>query len=331
MTGRIRRLRVRLRLEPEMFGRLSGEVGPLAKTVSTRVQRPKTRRGCESLKCQRTTTPVLRSSRLLPLIAAIIVLAVFFVHDSRPAEAQQTTTVWSATLRAGTIMTNVFGCWNGSSFIHWRCARTASLTDDDFSRGGTSHSITRITLDEPADTLEVTLDKAFPQDVRTSGALHVDSSQFSLSSAAFSNGNRTAKWSNTGLDWSNGDRVQLSLTVPVGDDDLILLSASPTILPRGGEREVTVSLRSPAPRDLQVVITPSGTAGYELSAPHGETARFSFPEGATNPGNASEPGTFSISASDSAAVGETIVLTPASLTPGITGPPLTLTIEAGGL
>ena len=102
-------------------------------------------------------------------------------------------------------------------------------------------------------------------------------------------------------------------------------------MPRGGEREVTVSLRAPAPRDLMVVITPSGTADYDLSAPHGETASFSFPEGATNPGNSGEPGTFSISASDSAAVGATIVLTPASLTPGITGPPLTLTIEAGGL
>ena len=273
----------------------------------------------------------LRFSPLLTLTAGLIALAVFFVHDSRPAEAQQTTTAWSATLRAGTIMTNVYGCWNGSSFIHWRCSRTASLTDDDFSHNGTSYSITRTTLDVTSDALEVTLDKAFPQDIRTSGTLHVDSSRLSLSDAAFSNNNRTAKWSNTGLDWSNGDRVQLSLTMPVGDDDSILLSASPATLPRGGEREVTVSLRSPAPRDLQVVITPSGTVDYELSAPHGKTAQFSFTKGATNPGNASEPGTFSISASDSAAVGETIVLTPASVTPGITGPPLTLTIEAGGL
>ena len=161
----------------------------------------------------------------------------FFVHDSRPAEAQQTTTAWSATLRAGTISTNVFGCWNGSSFIHWRCSRTASLTDDDFSHKGTSNSITRITLDETADTLEVTLDKAFPQDIRTSGTLHVDSSQFSLSDAAFSNGNKTAKWSRTGLAWSNGDRVRLSLTAPVTDNNSILLSASPATLPRGGERE----------------------------------------------------------------------------------------------
>ena len=273
----------------------------------------------------------IRLSPLLTLTAGLIVLVAFFVHDSRPVEAQQTTTSWSATLRAGTISTNVFGCWNGSSFIHWRCSRTVSLTDDDFSRGGTSHSITRITLDETADTLEVTLDKAFPQDIRTSGTLNVDSSQFSLSGATFSNGDRTAKWSNTGLDWSNGDRVQLSLKMPLDDSNSILLRASPATLPRGGEREVTVSLRARAPRDLQVVITPSGTVNYELSAPHGMTAQFSFPKDATNPGNASEPGTFSISASDSAAVGETIVLTPASVTPGITGPPLTLTIEAGGL
>ena len=285
---------------------------------------------------KRGITPVLleaggRVARLPILTAVLIALAAFFVHDARPAVAQQTTTAWSATLRAGTIMTNVFGCWNGVSYIHWRCTRTSSLTDDDFSHNGVSYSITRITLDETADTLEVILDRAFPQDIRTAGTLNVDGSRLSLSDAAFSNSNRTAKWSSAGLDWSNGSRVRLSLTAPVTDNNSILLSASPATLPRGGEREVTVSLRVPEPRDLQVVITPSGTADYELSAPHSETANFSFPEGATNPGNASEPGTFSIFASDSAAVGETIVLTPASLTPDITGPPLTLTVVAGGL
>ena len=273
----------------------------------------------------------LRLFPLLTLIAGLIALAIFLVQDARPAEAQQTTTVWSATLRAGTIMTNVFGCWNGSSFLNWRCNRTVSLTDDDFSHSGTSYSITKLTLNVATETLEVVLDKAFPQDIRTAGKLHVGSSRLSLSSAAFSNANRTAKWSNTGLAWSNGTRVRLSLTTPVTASNSILLSASPATLPRGGTRKVTVSLRTPAPRDLQVVITPSGTAGYELSAPHGATARFSFPKDATNPGNASGPGSFSVTASNSAAVGETIVLTPASLTPGITGPPLTLTIEAGGL
>ena len=275
--------------------------------------------------------PALRVSPLLPLAAALAVLAVLFVHDARPAEAQQTTTAWSATLRAGTIMTKVYGCWNGSSFINWRCSRTVSLTDDDFSHSGTTYSITKLTLNVTTEALELVLDKAFPQDIRTSGKLSVGSSQFSLSSATFSNGNRTAKWSNTGLAWSNGSRVRLSLTVPVTSDNSILLRASPATLPRGGERAVKVSLRAQAPRDLQVVITPSGTAGYELSAPHGATARFSFPKGAKNPGNASAPGTFSISAADDAAVGETIVLTPASVSPGITGSPLTLTVVAGGL
>ena len=228
-------------------------------------------------------------------------------------------------------MTNVFGCWNGISYIHWRCSRTSSLTDDDFSHNGVSYSIRKITLNVTADTLEVTLNRAFPQDIRTAGTLHVGSGKFSFSDAVFSNGNRTAKWSNTGLSWSNGDRVQLSLKMPLDDSNSILLTASPATLPRGGEREVSVSLRVPAPRDLSVVITPSGTAGYELSDPHSETARFSFPKDATNPDNASGPGTFSISAAASAVAGETIVLTPASLSPGIIGPPLTLTVVAGGL
>ncbi len=275
--------------------------------------------------------PIIRLSRLLLLTAALIILAAFFVHESRPAKAQQTITAWSATLRAGAIMTNVSGCWNGSSFIHWRCSRTVSLTDDDFSHKDTSYSFKKITFDASTDTLEVNLDKSFPQDIRTSGTLQAGSSQFSFSDAAYSDDDRTVKWSNTGLDWSNGDRVQLSLTRPVGNDDLVLLSASPATLPRGGDREVTVSLRRPAPRDLQVVITPTGTVDYELSAPHSETASFSFPEGATNPGNTDGPGRFSISASNRAAVGETIVLTPASLNPGINGPSLTLTVEAGGL
>ena len=179
-------------------------------------------------------TQSLYLSRFLLLTTGLIVLAAFFVLDARPAGAQQTTTAWSATLRAGAIMTNVSGCWNGSSFIHWRCSRTVSLTDDDFSHNGTSYSFKKITLDASTDTLEVNLDKAFPEDMRTSGKLHIDSNQFSFSSAAYSNDNRTAKWSNTGLDWSNGNRVQLSLTVLLADNDLVLLSASPATLPRGG-------------------------------------------------------------------------------------------------
>ena len=221
-----------------------------------------------------------RVTPLLLLATVLIASTAFLVQDTRPAEAQQTTTTWSATLKTRSIMTNVFGCWNGSSFIQWRCTRTISLTDDDFSNNGTSYSFSKITLDGSTNTLEVALSRAFPQDIRTSGTLHVGSSQFSFSSAAYSNENRTAKWSNTGLDWSSGDRVPLSLTMPTDDNSIIILSASPATLPIGGEREVKVSLRVPAPRTLQVVITPSGTAGYELSDPHGETARFSFPESA---------------------------------------------------
>ena len=115
--------------------------------------------------------PALRVSPLLTLTAGLIALAVFLVHDARPAEAQQTTTAWSATLRAGTIMTKVYGCWNGSSFINWRCTRTVSLTDDDFSHSGASYSITKLTLNVTTEALELVLDKAFPQDIRTSGKL----------------------------------------------------------------------------------------------------------------------------------------------------------------
>ena len=80
-------------------------------------------------------------------------------------------------------MTNVFGCWNGISYIHWRCSRTSSLTDDDFFHNGVSYSIRKLTLNVTADTLEVTLNRAFPQDIRTAGTLHVGSSKFSFSNA----------------------------------------------------------------------------------------------------------------------------------------------------
>ena len=57
-------------------------------------------------------------------------------------------------------------------------------------------------------TLNLKLDGAIPSAL----TLHVGSSQFAITDATLTSGNRAASWSNSGLSWSVGGTVSLSLT-----------------------------------------------------------------------------------------------------------------------
>ena len=65
--------------------------------------------------------------------------------------------------------------------------------------------------------MRITFDASLATGLRT-GTLHVGSTQFSFSDATFNsignNSHASATWSNSGLSWSAGDTVSLSLTAP---------------------------------------------------------------------------------------------------------------------
>ena len=62
--------------------------------------------------------------------------------------------------------------------------------------------------------LEFALDRAVPSAIRTNGTLTIGTTEFSLSSASFSNSNQTVTWINPGFNWTDNQQVAVSLTLP---------------------------------------------------------------------------------------------------------------------
>ena len=148
---------------------------------------------------------VFRLSPLLLLAAALVALAVFFAPGGQPAQAQ-TTTVWSATLTVKDVGGGSTGCNIATATS---CA--TFLTDNTFTFDGTNYTIKAVTLN--AGGLRLLLDKAVP------GALtfRVGNTSLAVSNASLGTRevqNDVAAWTNTGLSWSDGDTVSLSLTEP---------------------------------------------------------------------------------------------------------------------
>ena len=135
----------------------------------------------------------------------LLALAVFFAPGGQPAQAQ-TTTVWSATLTAADMGGARYGCDNSISGDE--CS--SALTDDDFTYNSVDYQVTAINLRRG--TLIVTLDTDVPTEFDAL-TLSVGSVHLALAdniAAALDQ----AQWTNSGLSWSVGDTVSLSLTEP---------------------------------------------------------------------------------------------------------------------
>ena len=142
------------------------------------------------------------SPRLL-LAAALVALAVFFVHDARPAAAEHDgTTIWTSTLTwpaAGN------SC--GSAPL---TACSSLLSDDDITFRGTDYQITAMQTHSIAGT-RVTFNKALPAEFKSFLTLHVGSTALRLSDATLASGNTQAIWLSSGALWSHGATVQLKM------------------------------------------------------------------------------------------------------------------------
>ena len=126
-----------------------------------------------------------------------------------PAQAQ--TKVWSATLTVGTLTSNTLGCHN--SVTGQECSLTNVLTDDDFTYDGVSYEITAIVL-SATNSFSFGLNGSISETHRSALTLHVDSAQFALADDADLTSRSSVQWNNTGLNWSAGDTISLSLTTP---------------------------------------------------------------------------------------------------------------------
>ena len=146
------------------------------------------------------------------LAAALLGLAV--LAGAAPAQAQES--IWSGTLNVSDLDLGFgVGCHNLSPASSERCSNSARLSDDDFSTGNVTYSMTAISL-KSTGALAIRIQPGLPAHLRGL-SLHVGNAAFKFRSANIivdqsASSNRV--WNNTGLSWSAGDSVSLKLTVP---------------------------------------------------------------------------------------------------------------------
>ncbi len=185
-------------------------------------------------------------------------LAVVHVYDARPAQAQSTT-IWSATLTVGDLQSLGAGCDNGSG-SGVLCTPSDLLTDNAFTYGGVEYRINALRV--TSGTLVFTYNQPIPDSLKLT-VLHVDGTAFNVADASYPNTN-TASWRNSGLIWSVGDTVQLSLeTLPPE----VTVTADRPLREGGPPVNVTFTLNRPAPRDLHATLGHNDSVRFNADGP----------------------------------------------------------------
>ncbi|MCY4663747.1 MAG: hypothetical protein OXC00_03680 [Acidimicrobiaceae bacterium] len=189
---------------------------------------------------------LLRRGPLLLLAAALVALAVASFQDTRPASADhETAAVWSATLTVNDMGGARYGCDN--SRTGEECS--AALTDDDFTYDGASYEVTAVNVRRG--TLSVTLSKDIPTEMNvlslSVGGVRLELADNSAASLD------AASWRDTGLSWSEGDRVEFELGrffAPSG----VALSTETLAVTEGGSGTFTVALSADPGADTTVTL-----------------------------------------------------------------------------
>ncbi len=197
------------------------------------------------------------------LAVALVALAVFSVHESRPASAEHGgVTILSADLTVSILN----GCNNVSE--GGECSSTSVLTDDDFTHGGVTYEIT--VLAAASNQLLLRLNKTIPANLKSDLTLYIDAIPFAAADAVSStraNTNDTLTWSNTGVSWSVGQKVDVWLRAPAfagvelfgGDLDASDSHSAPTLVVAEGGSAT-----------FQVKLTQAPTANVTVSVARGQ-------------------------------------------------------------
>ena len=180
----------------------------------------------------------LRLSPLLLLAAALVALAVLFAPDSQPASADhdEDTTILSATLTVAASGSHR-GCGPNAGV-----ACTSALTEVDFTYGGVSYQIKEVRVNSSG-TLIFELNKTVPDNIKSTATLQLGSRTFAFASGGSVTNtvtNDRVTWTNSGLSWSAGDTVSVSLTAPPPTG--VELSADSMSIGESGGGAFTVSL-----------------------------------------------------------------------------------------
>ena len=169
-----------------------------------------------------------------------------------PAQAQQTTTPLSATLNVKNLGgNNGHGCWNGSAVVSVRCSTTATLSDDDFTYGGTDYAFTAIL--SISGQVRIQLDKAVPQGLRAA-TLNIGSFVLALSNANVTGSGTILTWHGSYSQLSLGSTISVSLVSP-SPPPTVSLSASPNPVTEGSSVTVTATLSEALSNSVDIPLT----------------------------------------------------------------------------
>ena len=129
---------------------------------------------------------------------------------SQPATT--TTTIWSATLTVDHAA-NFYGCDN-SDAAQGNCSSSSVLTDDDFTYGGTTYTVTDLFWHSVSNAVRLSFGTAGSTVKSALGSLtlNLDSSAFAINAASIPATNFLGWDSNLG--WTDGQTVSVSLTAP---------------------------------------------------------------------------------------------------------------------
>ena len=173
--------------------------------------------------------------------------------------AKQTTTpstgIWSATLTPGQL-SNALGCDNGATAAALKCSTAATLDEDEFSHGGTDYTVYGISL--ASGGLTFGLDTNNPSGLSGLKLCVGTASSFAIADATISSTALTAAWSNTGLSWTAGTPVKLSL---VPSSSACAQTTTPAVAPP------TALVVTPGNGQLALswtASTTSGLIGYDV-------------------------------------------------------------------
>ncbi len=118
-------------------------------------------------------------------------------------------TVWSATLNVKDLTGLGLGCTNGFPSGENRCDVETTLTDDDFSFGGTTYTIHSIQLFSNGNfRLSFTIS---PGSGLNSLNTCVGSTALAFSSSSAAGAQSVRQWTSSGFSWTAGDSVSLSI------------------------------------------------------------------------------------------------------------------------
>ena len=205
---------------------------------------------------------VFHPSPLLLLAVALVALAVFFAPGAQPASADhdEGTTIWSATLTVA-VSGSHRGCGPNTGV-----ACTAALTEVDFTYGGVSYQIEELRVF--SGTLIFELNKTVPDNIKSTATLQLGSRTFAFASGGSTTvdvTNDRVTWTNSGLSWSAGDTVSVSLTAPPPTG--VELSTDSMIIGEGGGGAFTVTLTADPGADTTVTLVKSRPDSFVTISP----------------------------------------------------------------